>query len=348
MILGAAIAIHVADVLGLKEKVSASEAHQFPGLGAVRELPHGHRQRDGSSRCTRSRRRTRPSIAQTELALQKYPDFRAVCTNCHAPIGNQITHSDTFPLPGEDGGDAILGDGVTCWTCHALPNAPTEIEGAEGRLPRQPGRGALVRVRLRAADQRRLPAPGAEPPGRRRVHDRPDRHLSALRCVSQREGRPRLAARRVLGQRRRRDGGDERGHRPQRDPGRERPAVRRPERRRHRRPDPGQPRTRHRRHEQAPRPGAADHVRRVGGLRPVRPVPTRRHLWPLPHARARPGPDGERRAGQPLAAGSAVALARVRRRGLRPRAGPLRGARRGGRRPDRSARRAGPAHLEPP
>ena len=46
---------------------------------------------------------TNPTVAQTALALQKYPDFGAVCTNCHAPIGMQIAPSDTFPLPGEDG-----------------------------------------------------------------------------------------------------------------------------------------------------------------------------------------------------------------------------------------------------
>ena len=47
------------------------------------------------------------------------------------------------------------------------------------------------------------------------------------------------------------------------------------------------------------------------------------------------GPDGERRAGRPLAAGSPAALARVRRRRLRPGTGSLRGARRRGGRSDR-------------
>jgi multisubunit Na+/H+ antiporter MnhB subunit len=134
VILGAAIAIHVADVLGLKEKVSASEAHQFPDSV---QCANCHTDIvDEWKLAMHAIAQTNPTvIAQTKLALQKYPDFEAVCTNCHAPIGNQIAHSDTFPLPGEDGGDAILGDGVTCWTCHALPNAPTEIEGAKDDFP---------------------------------------------------------------------------------------------------------------------------------------------------------------------------------------------------------------------
>ena len=134
VILGAAVAIHVADVLGLKEKVSASEAHGFPDSA---QCANCHTDIVNQWKLAmHAIAQTNPTvIAQTELALQKYPDFKAVCTNCHAPIGNQIAHSDTFPLPGEDGGDAILGDGVTCWTCHALPNAPTEIEGAKDDFP---------------------------------------------------------------------------------------------------------------------------------------------------------------------------------------------------------------------
>ena len=135
VILGAAIAIHVADVA------------RSDGEGLRRARPTGSRTRSSARTVTPTSSdewmlamhaiaQTNPTvIAQTELALQKYPDFKAVCTNCHAPIGNQIAHSDTFPLPGEDGGDAVLGDGVTCWTCHALPNAPTEIEGAEDDFP---------------------------------------------------------------------------------------------------------------------------------------------------------------------------------------------------------------------
>ena len=99
MILGAAIAIHVADVLGLKEKVSASEAHEFPDSA---QCANCHTDIvDEWKLAMHAIAQTNPTvIAQTELALQKYPDFEAVCTNCHAPIGNQIAHSDTFPLPG--------------------------------------------------------------------------------------------------------------------------------------------------------------------------------------------------------------------------------------------------------
>ena len=134
VILGAAIAIHVADVLGLSEKVSASEAHEFPDSAQCADC-HTDIVNEWKL-AMHAIAQTNPTVvAQTALALQQYPDFRQVCTNCHAPIGTQLAPSDTFPLPGQEGGDAILGDGITCWTCHALPNTPTEIEGARKDFP---------------------------------------------------------------------------------------------------------------------------------------------------------------------------------------------------------------------
>jgi Cytochrome c554 and c-prime len=134
VILGAAIAIHVSDVLGLTDKVSASETHDFPDSGQCADCHTDIV--DEWKLAMHSIAQTNPTvIAQTALALQRFPAFERVCTNCHAPIGNQIAPSDTFPLPGEDGGDAILSDGVTCWTCHALPNAPTEGEGGLDDFP---------------------------------------------------------------------------------------------------------------------------------------------------------------------------------------------------------------------
>jgi len=138
VILGAAIAIHVADVLGLSDKVSASETDAFPDSAQCADC-HSDIVDQWKTAMHAIAQKNPTVVAQTALALQKYPDFKRVCTNCHAPIGTQITNQDpaseVFPLPGEDGGAAVLGDGVNCWTCHALPNAPTEIQGAFDDFP---------------------------------------------------------------------------------------------------------------------------------------------------------------------------------------------------------------------
>ena len=134
VILGAAIAIHVGDVLGLKDKVAASETDAFPDSAACAEC---HTDIVDEWRLAmHSIAQTNPTVvAQTALALQEYPEFGQVCTNCHSPIGTQIAPSTTYPLPGEEGGAQILSDGVTCWTCHALPGQPSEIEGAAADFP---------------------------------------------------------------------------------------------------------------------------------------------------------------------------------------------------------------------
>ncbi|HET7236639.1 MAG TPA: multiheme c-type cytochrome [Actinomycetota bacterium] len=134
VILGAALAIHIGDVLGLKQKVAASETDAFPDSSACagchtdiveewRLAMHAIAQ-------------TNPTVvAQTALALERYPEFGQVCTNCHSPIGTQVAPGATYPLPGQEGGGQILSDGVTCWTCHALPEQPAEISGAAADFP---------------------------------------------------------------------------------------------------------------------------------------------------------------------------------------------------------------------
>lgn len=134
VILGAAIAIHVSDVLGFTDEVVAGEAHDFPDSGQCADCHTDIV--DEWKLAMHSIAQTNPTvIAQTALALREYPEFGQVCTNCHAPIGTQIAPGTTFPLQGQDGGDAILADGVTCWTCHALPQAPAEGQGGLDGFP---------------------------------------------------------------------------------------------------------------------------------------------------------------------------------------------------------------------
>jgi Cytochrome c554 and c-prime len=132
-VLGAAIVFHVFDVFGVTKKVFANEADAFPDSGQCADC-HSDIVREWMLAIHSSAQLTPTTVAQTALALEENPEIGQVCTNCHAPIGVQIAPSATFPLPGE-GGDAILSDGVTCWTCHALPQAPGEIQGAVAGFP---------------------------------------------------------------------------------------------------------------------------------------------------------------------------------------------------------------------
>jgi cytochrome c553 len=134
VILGAAIAIHVLDVFGVDKKVFANEADAFP---SSQQCANCHTDIvQGWMLAVHSVAQQSPiTVAQTALALKEYPAFRAVCTNCHAPIGNQVTPSDTFPLPGESHGDAVLSEGITCWACHSVAKEPTEVRGALPKFP---------------------------------------------------------------------------------------------------------------------------------------------------------------------------------------------------------------------
>jgi hypothetical protein len=134
VLLGAAIAIHVADVLGLTHRVLADEAAAFPDSAQCAEC-HSEIVREWRTAIHAAAQLTPTTVAQTTLALQQNPELGQVCTNCHAPIGTRISPSTVFPLPGQEGGPPILSEGVTCWTCHALPEKPTEIRGGADDFP---------------------------------------------------------------------------------------------------------------------------------------------------------------------------------------------------------------------
>lgn len=133
IVLGVAIAIHISDVLGLTPRVFANEADALPASEQC-AVCHSEVVREWMLAIHSSAQTTPTTVAQTALALQQDPAIGQICTNCHAPLGTQIAPSDTFPLPGE-GDEAVLSDGVTCWTCHAIPEAPTEIRGAVDDFP---------------------------------------------------------------------------------------------------------------------------------------------------------------------------------------------------------------------
>jgi nitrate/TMAO reductase-like tetraheme cytochrome c subunit len=134
VILGAAIAIHVMDVLGVDKKVFADEADAFPSSQQCANC-HTDIVQEWMLAVHSVAQESPITVAQTALALKEYPGFEAVCTNCHAPIGNQVSHSTTFPLPGESHGDAVLSEGITCWACHSVAKEPTEVRGAFPHFP---------------------------------------------------------------------------------------------------------------------------------------------------------------------------------------------------------------------
>jgi hypothetical protein len=131
--LGAAIAIHVADVLGLDNKVFADEAQAFPDSGQCADC-HSDIVREWNLAVHSVAQTSPTTVAQTALALQQDPNIGALCTNCHAPIGMQITPKDTFPLPGE-GGAPVVSEGITCWTCHSVSEIPGELRGGQDDFP---------------------------------------------------------------------------------------------------------------------------------------------------------------------------------------------------------------------
>jgi cytochrome c554/c'-like protein len=131
--LGAAIAIHVWDVLGIGNRVSADEAQAFPDSSQCSDC-HSDIVREWNLAVHSVAQTSPTTVAQTALALQVDPNIGPLCTNCHAPIGMQITPKDTFPLPGE-GGAPVVSEGITCWTCHSVSEIPGELRGGQDDFP---------------------------------------------------------------------------------------------------------------------------------------------------------------------------------------------------------------------
>jgi len=79
-------------------------------------------------------------FAQTNLALEKFPEFGLACNNCHAPIGTKLTGTATLPIDEEkvfsvQPNGAVVDDGVTCVICHTQAEAPRELRGIDPDFP---------------------------------------------------------------------------------------------------------------------------------------------------------------------------------------------------------------------
>ncbi|HCB02535.1 MAG TPA: hypothetical protein DEP19_09145 [Anaerolineae bacterium] len=83
-------------------------------------------------------------ISQTNLALEKFPEFGRACNNCHAPIGTSLTDTPTLPIDVENQlrihpNGAVVDDGVTCIVCHTISEAPEERRGMFDAFPFEQG-----------------------------------------------------------------------------------------------------------------------------------------------------------------------------------------------------------------
>ncbi len=133
------IAVHVWDTLHVPNAISKGELRGLPPASSCADC-HAAIVEEWNLAMHSQAQNAPVIIAQTNLALEKYPEFGLACNNCHAPIGTALTDIPTLPL---DEGDslrsqpngAVMDDGVTCVVCHTLAEAPHERRGMENDFP---------------------------------------------------------------------------------------------------------------------------------------------------------------------------------------------------------------------
>jgi len=137
------VGVHVWDTLHLKNVLSQSEVSGLPPAIACADC-HAEIVQEWNL-AMHSQAQSGPIvIAQTDLALEKFPGFGRACNNCHAPIGTSLTDTPTLPLDLQnvlraDPNGAVVDDGVTCVICHTQANAPEERRGMSDHFPVVPG-----------------------------------------------------------------------------------------------------------------------------------------------------------------------------------------------------------------
>ncbi len=133
------IGIHTWDALRIGHVLSAGQISGLPPATACASCHSGIA--NDWRLAMHAQAQTGPIIvAQTNLALERYPGFGRSCNNCHSPIGTSLTDTSTLPLDKTNAlrslpNGAVVDDGVTCVVCHTLPQAPAEIRGAFDEFP---------------------------------------------------------------------------------------------------------------------------------------------------------------------------------------------------------------------
>jgi hypothetical protein len=139
VLLIALVGIHIWETLNVTHTLSGSELLGLPPAAACADC-HAEIVQEWNL-AMHSQAQTAPVvIAQTNLALEKFPEFGRACNNCHAPIGTFLTGTSTLPIDEEkvlsiQPNGAVVDDGVTCVVCHTLADAPTERRGMDDNFP---------------------------------------------------------------------------------------------------------------------------------------------------------------------------------------------------------------------
>ena len=133
------IGVHVWETLRVSNAISGGELLGLPPATACADC-HADIVQEWKLAMHSQAQNAPVVIAQTNLALEKYPEFGRACNNCHAPIGTKLTGTPTLPIDVENAlrsqaNGTVVDDGVTCVICHTLEKAPTELRGIDPDFP---------------------------------------------------------------------------------------------------------------------------------------------------------------------------------------------------------------------
>ena len=139
ILLIALVGIHIWETLHVTNVISGSELLGLPPASACADC-HADIVQEWNLAMHSQAQNAPVVIAQTNLALKKFPEFGRACNNCHAPIGTSLTDTPTLPI---DEGNvlrshpngAVVDDGVTCVVCHTLADGPKERRGMDDNFP---------------------------------------------------------------------------------------------------------------------------------------------------------------------------------------------------------------------
>src|SRR5215208_6369129 len=91
------VGVHVWETLHVTNAISGSELRGLPPAAACAEC-HAEIVKEWNLAMHSQAQSAPIVIAQTNLALEKFPGFERACNNCHAPIGTAITGTSTLPI----------------------------------------------------------------------------------------------------------------------------------------------------------------------------------------------------------------------------------------------------------
>jgi len=148
LLLGPALAVHVAGALDLHVRVAGTgdaPLRALSGLSRAQDCAACHRAIVAEWRASMHAHATRSpvTIAQNNQLLdadlrgQRSPDPKHICVNCHGPVAVAATGRARLPLRRSGYEDAFLAEGVGCSACHQWRGA--EAPGLAGLARFQDG-----------------------------------------------------------------------------------------------------------------------------------------------------------------------------------------------------------------